>query len=178
MNNGSMMASNGKRFYPLNLGTECLDITVIARALSRICRFGGHTREFYSVAQHSVHVSFLVPTQDALQALLHDAPEAYLGDIPRPLKKTPEFSAYREAEARAWNQISAYYSLAPVMSLYVHEADNVALATEIRDLMPPDDGYESYGEPDPARLRGLMPDAAEEEFLNRFLELAPTWTSP
>jgi hypothetical protein len=66
---------------------EMIDIVDIAHGLSNQCRFAGHTKEFYSVAQHSIHVAELAPDNWKLQALLHDASEAYLCDIPRPIKK-------------------------------------------------------------------------------------------
>lgn len=169
-------ASNGAVFDPLNINRDVLGVEVIAHALANICRFGGHMRQFYSVAQHSVHVSQLVPAQFALQALLHDAPEAFLGDIPSPLKNTPEFSGYRDAEDRAWNQISMYYGVELELSSFVKEADAVALATEIRDFMPASGAYNSYADPDSERLRALLPDSAEEFFLERFMELVPTWS--
>jgi hypothetical protein len=76
----------GKRFWPLNPIVEDIDIVDIAHALSNKCRYTGHTREFYSVAQHSVLMAEIVSTPYKMEALLHDAVEAYLPDIAFPLR--------------------------------------------------------------------------------------------
>ncbi len=77
---------SGKHFNYLDIQQDAIEIEDIATALSHICRFAGHLPEFYSVGQHSVLSSLLVPQEFALEALLHDAAEAYLQDIPAPLK--------------------------------------------------------------------------------------------
>ena len=76
----------GKKIYPLSLSQESICIDDIAHALSQTCRFGGHTREFYSVAQHACLVAMLVPNEFKLAALHHDDTEAYLGDVVSPVK--------------------------------------------------------------------------------------------
>lgn len=82
-----ILTFSGERFYPFSPAPEEVKTKDIAHALANICRFNGHTRGFYSVAAHSVHVSRLVPPEFALEALLHDAAEAYVGDMVRPLKR-------------------------------------------------------------------------------------------
>jgi 5'-deoxynucleotidase YfbR-like HD superfamily hydrolase len=77
---------SGKRFDYINSTADDVDIEDIANALSNICRFAGHVPEFYSVAQHSVLCSQIVPPEFAFEALMHDAAEAYCQDIPQPLK--------------------------------------------------------------------------------------------
>ena len=84
----------GRAFYVLDPRPEDVDIEDIAHALSMQCRFAGHCREFYSVAQHSVTASWLVPPEDALWGLLHDAAEAYVVDLPRPIKRAWQLESY------------------------------------------------------------------------------------
>lgn len=73
-----------------------LDIRIedIAHGLSMVCRFGGHTRSFHSVAEHCIHMASMAPPHLKMQALLHDASEAYIGDMPTPIKAMlPDFQA-------------------------------------------------------------------------------------
>jgi flavin-dependent thymidylate synthase len=99
-----MQTYSGGRFYPGDPRIEQIELTDIARALSRICRYAGHCEQFYSVAQHSVYVSGMVPPEHALCALMHDATEAYLVDIPRPLKRM--LAGYTVLEDRLWRVIA------------------------------------------------------------------------
>lgn len=158
------------------LNETTFHISDIAHALSQICRFGGHTRQFYSVAQHSVHVSQLVPVEYRLQALLHDAAEAYCGDMVQPLKGLPLMAPYRDFESGMLSHLFDFYGVAPNpdSNAAVRHADLQMLATERRDLMAPDlwpwpvlDGIS----PRHASISPLMPAAAEALFLKRFKEL-------
>ena len=79
--------NSGQRINLLAPSTESIKIEDIANALSKLCRFNGQLNQFYSVAQHCIHVSELVPKHLKLQALLHDASEAYICDIPTPFKR-------------------------------------------------------------------------------------------
>lgn len=81
-----IMTRTGKKFFPCNPRIEDVDVEDIAHALSHICRFGGHSSRFYSVAEHSIVASVLCPDEFKLKGLLHDAAEAYLGDVPSPMK--------------------------------------------------------------------------------------------
>jgi len=85
-NDGWIQTHTGKRFYPLNPNPDDIDIIDIAAALSKTCRFGGHTIAWYSVAEHCVHVAKHAAPEYKLTALWHDASEAYLVDVPRPIK--------------------------------------------------------------------------------------------
>jgi len=140
-----IMTSRGRMFYPLAPSAEDVDIRDIAHALGAVNRFNGHTREPYSVAQHSILLSLQFEADGpemALFALLHDASEAYLGDVPRPLKQTPAFAPYREAEARLEAVIFGVFGLAALAQstaavARLKAADRRMLRTEQAQLMPP-----------------------------------------
>lgn len=110
-----------------------VDIRDIAHALSNLCRFTGHARPFYSVAEHSVWVSRLVPPEHALTALLHDAAEAYVGDVASPLKALmPE---YRAIEAQVWDAVRLRFGLPAELPDCVKQADLHMLDVERRKLL-------------------------------------------
>ena len=117
-------------FEPLQPVPDQIRIEDIAHALSMICRFGGHSRDFYSVAEHSLLVSYACDPKDALAGLLHDAAEAYVGDLIRPIKHLPQLYAYREAEDRLLAMILHREGLAPELPWSVHRADDAVLALE------------------------------------------------
>lgn len=119
---------------PTAPATGSLFIEDIAHALAHECRFGGHVREHYSVAQHCVLVSWHVPPRLRLEALLHDAAEAYLKDIPRPFKKDPAMAGYRAVERVFESAIAVRFGLTSWDSPEVKEADLVVCAAEQRDL--------------------------------------------
>lgn len=130
-----ILTHTGKRFDLLEPDADMIDPRDICHSLAHLCRFG-HTREFFSVAQHSCIVAELVPEEHKLAALLHDATEAYLGDMTRPLKQwIPD---YRGFEDVIWMRVCERFDLAPELPASVHRADLIALATERRDLMPTD----------------------------------------
>lgn len=131
----------GKRFYPLDPYLFDVDIVDIAHALSHQCRFAGHTREFYSVAEHSYWVAYVLEEWGAdietqLWGLLHDASEAYLVDLPTPLKSGEFGEVYRKAEATLQATIMKRFNLPEEMPELVIKADAVMLSTEARDFMP------------------------------------------
>lgn len=129
------LSAKGRQLYPFDMRPEDVDIEEIAHALSMLCRFNGHCREFYSVAQHSVLVAQALPPELALAGLLHDATEAYCGDMIRPLKRS--MPAYREVEDRIWAVIAQRFGLPQDLPPEVKEADNRMLQTERRDLLAP-----------------------------------------
>ena len=131
-----ILTHTGKRFDLFEPVADMIDPRDISHSLAHLCRFNGHTREFYSVAQHSCIVAELVPEEHKLAALLHDAAEAYLGDMTRPLKQwMPD---YRGFEDVIWMRVCERFDLALDLPTSVHHADLIALATERRDLMPTD----------------------------------------
>jgi hypothetical protein len=135
----------GMKVHPLNLQPEQIRIEDIAHALSMQCRFAGHCREFYSVGEHSVRLAAQLQregrtSEECLWGLLHDASEAYLQDITRPVKRSSIMQGYLEVEARACEAICVKFGLSPEQPECVTVADHRMLATELRDLLgpPPD----------------------------------------
>jgi hypothetical protein len=127
---------SGGRTYFLSPQKNEFRIEDIAHGLSNVCRFSGQVKEFYSVAQHSVHVSQLVPAQHALKGLLHDAAEAYMADTPGALKAL--IPGFKEIENGILDEIFHTFGLSPGIPPVIKTADNVLLATEARDLMAHD----------------------------------------
>ncbi len=130
---------SGRRFWPLDPRSEDVAIEDIAHALSLVCRFGGHCRCFYSVAQHSVLVADKCP-RFPLHALLHDAAEAYLGDMTRPLKRSLReagMRAFDEAEVAVLAAVHLRFGVAHNVDANreIEDADTRMLLTEGRDLM-------------------------------------------
>lgn len=137
---------------PLDLKVTDIDLEDIGHALSNQCRFTGHAREFYSVAQHSVSVAAYLwdkhqSMELALAGLFHDASEAYLLDLARPIKLLPELEVFSEIEYEIQRTIEAAlgFTYGEFEHPYVSHADRVLLATELRDLMDyePDPGQET-----------------------------------
>lgn len=142
-------------------------IDEIAHALSNLCRFTGHTRSFYSVAQHSVLVCDLAPPEYRLEALLHDAHEAYVGDVNSPLKAL--LPMYREVEMRAERALRRAFGLPERKATSVKLADMTAYQIE-RWVLMPRSADEEAGEdpPHPYPLHPLQPRDARELFLTRW----------
>ena len=165
-----MQSYSGGVFYPLDPRPEDIKLRDIAHALSNLCRFGGHCVSFYSVAEHSVHVSRVVPKEDALWGLLHDATEAYLVDVPRPIKKY--LGGYVEAEARLEAAIKAKFGLVGDMPASVKQADNDVLIAEAEQIMhKPLKLWSTPGKPANVSIKCWAPERACQDFINRYLEL-------
>ena len=165
-----ILTHTGKKFHPLDPDPELIDIEDIAHSLSLLCRYNGHCHSFYSVAEHSVRLSYVVPSEDALWGLLHDAGEAYFSDLPRPIKN--QFPKYRTLEDALVEVIMQKYGLAPKMPPEVKKADDILLVTELRDLMPESPVPISYDvAPLPETIAPWGPSEAKKAYLNRFNEL-------
>lgn len=195
--NASILTYTGRVFYPLQPSAKDVALEDVAHALSNMCRFTGHTRDFYSVAEHSVRVSWLVgdlwdEAVDAnqrradagplvihkrreleLAALLHDASEAYLVDLPSPVKRV--VSGYKEAERAVSIEVARAFGVEPELLEHdlVKAADRIMLATEKRDLMAraPEGTWETLPRARGNRIEPWIPTHARSMFRRRFDEL-------
>lgn len=171
---GWMQTYTGKAFRPLDPDPALIDPEDIAHALGMLCRYGGHSTVFYSVAEHCVLMSWAVPAEHAAWALLHDATEAYMGDVIRPLKHSmPE---YRHAEARLSQCIADRFEL-PTLEppVVVHKADSRILLDERAAVLGPspqpwDPAIEAL-EPLGVVITGWDPRYAEECYWLRMHQL-------
>jgi hypothetical protein len=170
---------SGRRVNPFAPSPDDIDLDDIAVALSNQCRFGGHTRRYYSVAQHACIVSdeVLASTGDAyaaLWALLHDASEAYLIDLPHPIKHRSELGRlYRDAEEGLEGVIRARFGLTGPAPESVKQLDRRVLATERAALTmvawhwPELEGVE----PLQLEIAPWPPEVAAAAFLERYARL-------
>lgn len=166
-----MQTANGRQFWPLDPRPDEVHLDDIAHALSMMCRFNSHCSEFYSVAEHSVRVSRILPYDLALVGLMHDAAEAYVVDVPRPLKRSlVGYKAIEEAVERA---IATRYGLPFPWHPAVKCADEVLLATEARDLIAGEclTRWGRMATPLEERIEPWSPDKARAMFHARFCEL-------
>jgi uncharacterized protein len=163
----------GKKFYPFSPNPDDVDIQDIAHSLSNQCRFNGHTLRFYSVAEHCVHIaSYLerhnAPFQICLAGLLHDAAEAYLGDVVRPVKQLlPDFT-------QAENTLQALIYMKYGITAYNTDAttilDNRILRDEHQQVMVKSNNQwtTDYYQPLGIQIIGYTPEYAEKVFLFYF----------
>jgi hypothetical protein len=172
-----MQTYTGRKFYPADPHGDEVDIMDIAASLSNMCRYGGHCLRFYSVAEHAVHVAANVPNEFKLTALMHDASEAYLVDIPRPLK--PSLTNYYELENQLMSVISKKFGTTWPLPDEVKYADNAILRDErAQNMASLDVPPEVWGDKLPAlgaRLQFWTPDRAKNEFLIAFLHYGGKW---
>lgn len=161
-----MQTYTGRKFYPMAPAAEDVYPEDIAHALSLLCRYNGHVRRFYSVAEHCVHVSRSLGPEWALWGLLHDATEAYVGDMIRPLKL--HMPDYRAAEDRVMVAIAERFGLSTAeMPDAVRQADNRVLLDERAALMSPAPDHWSVEDLEPlgVQIGGWTPSTAEHEYL-------------
>lgn len=162
--------NSGIAFWPLDPRADEVRIEDIAHSLSLLCRFGGHCSRFYSVAEHSVFVAQMVSPEAALWGLLHDATEAYVFDMPRPLKRM--LPGYAMIERRVHLAIAEHFGLPPEIPAEVKAADEAMLLAEAQQLMRvPPMPWEERGEPAPVALRCWSPERARAEFVIAFEKL-------
>lgn len=190
---GDWMATfTGKKFHPLCPTVDMICLTDIAHALARQCRYNGHCKYFHSVAQHSLNVHALltklndpaITPRILLYGLLHDAAEAYLGDIPRPLKRyLPNYAQLEEmTEKTIWE---AYCLPVPLESEWniVMRADNMVLRHEAKYLA---DSWETWDLPYPdlepyfnkTELKQLLIDYKIADIEQRFIQTVRTALLP
>jgi 5'-deoxynucleotidase YfbR-like HD superfamily hydrolase len=187
-----IVTATGRKVDPLHVTSDDFNIVDVASSLSNLCRFTGHTREFYSVAQHSLHVKWLVEDESLIApnkatlmaALLHDASETWLNDMSTPLKYSARLAGYRHAEKLAEASIeSLIHSWFPdqrVDRVAIKLADQRAFILEVLHLHP---HPEMFGSPvtenlyllDQARRDVVPRDSAEVRrlFIDTFYELLP-----
>lgn len=172
MANSWIETFTGRAVTPLKITPAQICIEDIAHALGNQCRFSGHTREFYSVAQHCTIIAITILREfncplTAMCGLLHDASEAYLVDIPSPLK--PYLRNYLDIEADVMCAVKRKFKLPAQFPAIVKIADKVAVMTEQRDLM----GSHKPWNHDEADVFSFLidpvgPEGAEEDFLDMY----------
>jgi 5'-deoxynucleotidase YfbR-like HD superfamily hydrolase len=157
---GTMLLHSEVFFDVFEPKPELINIDDIAHALSKMCRYGGHCPEFYSVAQHSVICSNYEGTpQEQMEFLMHDASEAYLADVPRPIKhRLPEYMVVEDNLLRV---IFEKFNLNFPLSKKVKFVDDEVLRYEYDDFFTLKEN----------KIKFLTPNEAKEAFLKRFYEL-------
>lgn len=163
-----MQVASGRKFWPMDPRSDEVFIEDIAHSLSLQCRYAGHCLRFYSVAEHSVHLARHLRWQGvdvALWGLLHDASEAYLVDVPRPVK--PHLPGYKEAESKVMDAVCQRFGLSPAMPPQVHEADMRIVADELANMAPMA-WHHKHDSPLGVNIRCWYPEQAREEFLATF----------
>jgi len=172
-----MQTYTGRQAWPMDMRADEVFIEDVAHSLAMQCRYAGHSLRFYSVAEHSVLMAGWFKSQGmaeyALPALLHDATEAYLVDVPRPVK--PFLPGYKEAEHRAWLAIAERFGLDPVLSSHVHDADNRILGDErAQNMSPCVAEWHTTGAGLGVTLQFWTPEQAEAEFLATYWSIIET----
>jgi 5'-deoxynucleotidase YfbR-like HD superfamily hydrolase len=162
---------SGLKFHLADPRVDEIDIRDIAEGLSKECRYNGQCKGFYSVAEHSLLVSSVLPDRLKLAGLLHDATEAYYKDITRPLKSLlPE---YQRLEHNGWLVIAARFGLDRIMDPLIKQADDAVAEAEMLQLKPRHSGDRCHKPTRPADVEILRMDheVARFEFMDEFMRL-------
>lgn len=158
---------SGAKFYPLDPREEDIVSIDIAHSLSLQCRFAGHCLKFYSIAEHSCHIYDAIEEEYKLHALLHDASEAYLTDVIRPMKQY--MGDYKLYESVLEKMIFRKYGLFEEMPRRVKELDHRILHTEkLQNMKQTDDEWSDMAPPLDIELKFWSPEIARANFLRRF----------
>lgn len=172
---GWMQTYSGRKFMPLAPQPGDIELADVAHGLAMTCRYGGHTKRFYSVAEHCVLVSENVPIEYAREALLHDSAEAYIGDMIRPLKHQPEMLEFRKAEAAIEAAVFARFGIITTDASHkaVKEIDDRILVDETRALMQEPALYTEFLglEPLGIHIYAWSPEQAQAAYILRYREL-------
>lgn len=174
MSNAWIQTYMGLKFDIIDLEKNNISIQDIAHALSNICRFTGHTKNFYSVAQHSVLASRYAPAEYKLSALLHDATEAYINDLSSPIKTI--LPSYCHLEDQIYQKLIAKtFNLPSEIPQKVKEIDLKLLITEKRDLLKTTNikwsEYFNNIEPYEKKIRPWGHKKSENIFLKTFYQI-------
>ena len=168
----AILLQSGNYFDFVNPSTDSFTLEDIAQGLANTCRFGGHCHPYYSVAQHCILASHYVPQEHAMAALLHDAAEAFVGDIPSPLKQM--LTDFEQFESLAHAAVAQKFKIPEQMHPCIKEVDLRMLATEKRDVMPKTDmdwtilsGIEPFKE----QIVPMSQRDAKIGFLVRYVEI-------
>lgn len=170
MSDHFITTDSGRRIDFVDLDPNEITIEDIARNLSNYCRFGGGVRTFYSVAEHSIRVAGLCTPDKQLHGLLHDAAEAYLGDVVAPLKHMPGMEFYRELERYFDGVILPKFGCDTEMPRDVEIADKRLRRTEQRDIRTVQPAVRSTSgiEPLKERIEPLEAESARLLFMRVF----------
>jgi uncharacterized protein len=164
------LTRSGVTFAPATLRPDQILITDIFHSQAMQCRYLGHSSHFYSVAQHSWLLSLIVPPHLQRVALLHDAAEAYIGDIVTPLKDDmPEFIAW---DVKLTAMILTRYDVDPDLMIELLPYDKRICVDEMRALMPATD-FALKGEPLGVSIAEMSPRVAFNRCIDRFKTLFP-----
>jgi hypothetical protein len=159
-NPNAILIHSGNLFDVFNPKPENLNVVDMAHALSHLCRYGGHCPKFYSVAQHSVLCSYYPGTpKEQMEFLFHDTSEAYMVDLPRPIKKN--LPQYGQIEDNLLEVIFKHFNLDFPLAEGVHEVDNAMLHYEYNAF---------YTNPDPT-FEFWTSEESKAKFLARYYEL-------